>query len=487
MTLTDLVHGTDVTLPEELKNLEINGITYNSTKIKQGDAFICINGFKTDGHIFAKEAAHRGASIVISEKALDLGDTPVLITEDSRRVLSKIAANFYGRDNKPFQVIGITGTNGKTTTSYMIKSILEAGGIKCGLLGTISYQFSNIEYESVNTTPESSDLQRLFAEMRMEAIENCVIEVSSHALSMGRVDDISFNDTIFTNLTPDHMDFHESTEDYYQAKRKLFFLNQSVCLINLDDPYGKRIYDELKESGRKVLGYSLMDKSADYSGKVMDATEMGTTILITEKAKELGLLKLRTPGIFTVYNGMAALAATRVRGLPFATIKAGLENLKGVPGRFQLAENSKDIPVIVDYAHTPDALEKVLKTANDFKKGRLICVFGCGGDRDKTKRVLMGAVAGRYSDYCIITSDNPRTEKQQDISADIEKGIRKTDCQYTIIDDRYDAIKKAVSMYTKGDLIMIAGKGHETYQMIGTEKKHFDDREVVINIIENDE
>jgi UDP-N-acetylmuramoyl-L-alanyl-D-glutamate--2,6-diaminopimelate ligase len=264
-------------------------------------------------------------------------------------------------------------------------------------------------------------------------------------------------------------------------------LTTGGCIVNLDDDYGKRLFDELKQIEKDVVGYSLKDRKADYFGEILDTTERGSLVQITEKSDRVEVLKLNTPGIFTIYNGLAALSCARWAGCSFDRIQKGLEALKGVPGRFELVENDKGIIAIVDYAHTPDALEKVLRTANDFKKGRLICIFGCGGDRDKKKRSLMGSAAGRYSDYCIITSDNPRTESQESISADIEAGIYETGCNYEIIENRYDAIRKAVSIYKKGDIILIAGKGHETYQIIGSEKHHFDDRETVKTIIENGE
>lgn len=304
-----------------------------------------------------------------------------------------------------------------------------------------------------------------------------------HALALGKVDNIKFQTAVFSNLTSDHMDFHKDTEDYYTAKKKLFLLAQGPCIINLDDEFGRRLFNELKQGGKEVLGYSLKDENADYFGDVLETNEKGSIVQVTEKSLFSDMIKLNTPGIFTIYNGMAALACARAAGFSFMAIQNGLQLLKGVPGRFELVENDKGIIAIVDYAHTPDALEKVLKTAADFTKGRLICIFGCGGDRDKKKRPLMGKIAGKYCDYCIITSDNPRTEKQENIASDIESGIYETGCNYETIENRYDAIKKAVSIYKKGDIIMVAGKGHETYQLIGDEKFHFDDREVLKKII----
>ncbi|HVI41206.1 MAG TPA: UDP-N-acetylmuramoyl-L-alanyl-D-glutamate--2,6-diaminopimelate ligase [Anaerovoracaceae bacterium] len=487
MKLKNLLHGTEIPYPADLNDLEVTGLTYNSKLVQKGYVFVCMKGFHTDGHIYAMDAAFKGASVIICEEDIDIKTIPVLRVIDSRRVLSKMSANFYENKAVPFHLYGITGTNGKTTIAYMLKSIIESGGSQCGMIGTIGYHVGSKEYEAQNTTPESCDLQGMFAEMKAEGITNCVMEVSSHALALGKVDDIEFEASVFTNLTSDHMDFHKDAEDYFAAKKKLFSLTKGAAVVNLDDEYGKRLYEELKKEDKEILGYSLKDKKADYYGEIQETTEKGSLIQVTEKDICTELLKLNTPGIFTIYNGLAAFACARSAGYSYLSIQRGLEVLKGVPGRFEMVENSKGVIAIVDYAHTPDALEKVLKTATDFKKGRLICIFGCGGDRDRKKRSLMGTTAGKYSDYCIITSDNPRSERQESITADIEAGIYETGCNYEIIENRYDAIKKGVSIYKKGDIIMIAGKGHETYQIIGTEKYHFDDREIVKKIIENGE
>ena len=487
MKFEKLLRGTQIPCPDELKDIDVTGLTYNSKLVEKGYAFVCMKGFQTDGHIFAMDAAFRGASIIISEEDIDIKAVPVLRVIDSRRVLSKMSANFYENKSVPFRLYGVTGTNGKTTVAYMLKSIIEAGGSPCGMIGTIGYHVGSKEYEAQNTTPESCDLQHMFAEMKAEGIADCAMEVSSHALALGKVDDLTFEASIFTNLTSDHMDFHKDPEDYFAAKKKLFYLTGGAVATNLDDEYGKRLCEELKKDGKEVYGYSLKDKKADYFGEILETTEKGSLIQVVEKQDRTEMLKVNTPGIFTIYNALAATACARSAGYAFLSIRQGLEALKGVPGRFELVENSKSVIAIVDYAHTPDGLEKVLKTATDFKKGRLICVFGCGGDRDKRKRSLMGMTAGKYSDYCIITSDNPRTEKQEAITADIEAGIYETGCNYEVIENRYDAIKKAVSIYKKGDIIMVAGKGHETYQIVGTEKLHFDDREAVKQIIENGE
>ncbi len=484
MYLKQILHGTGIACPGELENTEITDVAYDSRKVERGNIFICVRGYNTDGHLFALDAAAKGAAVVVSEDALEIEGVPVLRAEDGRLALSRVSANFFMDPTRDLKIIGVTGTNGKTTITYMIRSVLEAAGESCGVLGTIAYQFGGKLYESVNTTPESYELQRLFAEMRAEGVKNCVMEVSSHSLELSRARDIHFDYSIFTNLTPDHMDFHRDLDDYYNSKKKLFYLTEKTSTINIDDSYGKMLYTELKAAGKPVISYSLKTRSADYYGEIISSTDKGSELLLSVNGAEHGKIKIKTPGIFTIYNALATISICMASGMDFNKVKKGLEALKGVPGRFELVENSKDMIVIVDYAHTPDALEKVLKTALSFKRGRLICVFGCGGDRDRKKRPLMGKAAGEYSDYCIITSDNPRTEDQAGITADIEAGIYETGCIYEIIENRYEAIKKAISIYRKGDILIIAGKGHEDYQIIGTVKSHFDDRETAREIIE---
>lgn len=487
MKLEMLLRNTGIDCLSKWKELEINGVSYDSRKVKKGNAFVCLKGKNTDGHIYALDAALRGASVIISEDDLEFNSIPVLKTDDSRKSLSIISANFYGHPAEEMTVYGITGTNGKTTVSYMIKSGLEANGLSCGLIGTISYKIGEKEYEATHTTPESLDLQGVFSEMQNQGIKNCVMEVSSHALMLGRVYGIPFDYGVFTNLSQDHLDFHKDREEYYQAKKKLFDLASKAGIINIDDEYGKRLYKELSDEGIERVSCSLNDKRADYYGEMLETNERGSKFVLYYKEEILGEISIRLPGIFSIYNALMAAGCLHKSGIPFTAIKSGLSDLSGVPGRFELVENSKNIPVIVDYAHTPDALEKVLGTAAEIVKGRLICVFGCGGDRDRTKRPIMGKVAGKYSDYCIITSDNPRTESQHQIASDIEEGLYETGCNYETIEERRAAIAKAVSMYKKGDLIVIAGKGHETYQIIGGSRTYFSDQETVRELIDTND
>lgn len=484
MRLEELLAGLETDCPLLWKNIEITGISYDSRKIQKGYAFVCLKGEHTNGHIYAMDAAFRGASVVVAEELLDLTSIPVIHVADSKRALSVLGANFYGHPADRISLFGVTGTNGKTTVSYMIKHGLEAAGHRCGLIGTISYKIGDKEYEAGRTTPESLDLERIFFEMQEASIHHCSMEVSSHALKLGRVDDCTFDYGIFTNLSQDHMDFHKDREDYYQSKKRLFQQLKKGGVINVDDESGNRLYHELKGMPYQVISCSLTDRRADYYGELLDSDERGSRFVLNRSGEALGVLGTHSPGLFTLYNALMASACLDLAGLPFPAIQEGFSTLKGVPGRFELVENSKQIPVIVDYAHTPDALEKVLSTASDITKGRLICVFGCGGDRDRSKRPQMGKAAGRYADYCIVTSDNPRTEDQQQITADIEEGLYETDCMYEIIEDRRRAIEQAIHMYQPGDLIVIAGKGHETYQIIGAAKNYFSDQETVREFIE---
>ncbi|MGI6734451.1 MAG: UDP-N-acetylmuramoyl-L-alanyl-D-glutamate--2,6-diaminopimelate ligase [Anaerovoracaceae bacterium] len=487
MKLKNLLLNTGIECPDPWKETDITGICYDSRKIQRGNMFVCLRGRNTDGHIYAGDAAFRGAAVVIAEDTLSLPGTPLLRVKDSRRALAAIAANYYGHPDRYISLYGITGTNGKTTVSYLVKSILEAWGKPCGLTGTISYKVGNREYEAERTTPESLDLQRIFAELKEQGIRCCVMEVSSHALQLGRVQELEFDYSIFTNLSQDHMDFHKDREEYYQIKKKLFSQTSKMGIINTDDDAGKRLLKELRVERIPARCFSLEDSHADYYGEALAMDEKGCRIMFRYNGRDLGELKSCLSGWFSLYNIMAAASCLHSAGAPIEVIQAGIESMKGVPGRFESVKNSKGIPVIVDFAHTPDALENVLITASDMVKGRLLCVFGCGGDRDRSKRPLMGRVAGRYADYCIITSDNPRTESQQQIAADIEEGLYETGCNYEIIDDRRKALQRAISMYRKGDLILVAGKGHENYQIIGSAKYYFSDQETIRELIDKGE
>lgn len=383
------------------------------------------------------------------------------------------------------RVFGITGTNGKTTTACMLKEILEQAGNPCGLIGTIEYQIGGKRHIPVNTTPGRDLLRDLFAEMKEEGVEQCVMEVSSHGIDQGRIDDIRIDYAGFTNLSQDHLDYHKTMENYYQVKKQLFLRCTEGAVINGDDPYGKRLYAELRETvdNSSIKRYSLKDTAADYYGKILEKSLLRSRFQFFESGNLLGELEVSIPGEHFVYNAMLAASMARQAGIEFSHLRAGLLELH-VPGRMQQIGSEEDTLGVVDYAHTPDGLEKLLTTLSELKRGRMLCVFGCGGFRDKGKREMMGRIAGFYSDYCIITNDNPRGEPPENIAQAIEEGLRPTGCPYCIVLDRYQAIKRAVSLADKWDIIVVAGKGHETYQLSGDQKLPFDDRKTLRELLE---
>lgn len=487
MKLSEIAQKSEMIIPQELEDLEIAGICYDSRKAGPGNIFVCIKGFKTDGHKYAAAAAANGASLIVAQDPVEVEGTPVIYAEDTRKALSSLSAGFFGHASDEMLVFGVTGTNGKTTITYLLRDIVEYQGKECGVLGTIAYVYGGETHESPNTTPESFELQRMFRDMKSRcSVDVCAMEVSSHSLALSRVDDIAFDYSIFTNLTPDHMDFHTDFEDYYQAKKKLFLQTSKMCVINIDDEYGKRLFGELTEAGIPAKSCAIDDRNADYSIEIIESSGAGTSGRMYAGNSLLGDIRINTPGRFSVSNAMCAAAASLEAGFPWEAVSGGIGRIKGVAGRFEKVENSKGITVIVDYAHTPDALNKVLLTAREFTEGRIITVFGCGGDRDRTKRPLMGQTAGDLSDVCVVTSDNPRTEDPDFIISEIIPGIEGTACSYTVQPDRRLAIKEAVGMWQKGDTVVIAGKGHEDYQIIGTTKHHFDDRETAAQIIEKE-
>ncbi|MEG0830528.1 MAG: UDP-N-acetylmuramoyl-L-alanyl-D-glutamate--2,6-diaminopimelate ligase [Anaerovoracaceae bacterium] len=380
------------------------------------------------------------------------------------------------------KVFAVTGTNGKTTVSCMLRNILKTKGNECGLIGTIAHQIGEDIYPSVNTTPGDGLLKEYFHQMKEKGIEYCVMEVSSHGIDQGRVDHIEIDYAGFTNLSQDHLDYHKTMEIYYQAKKKLFFLCHKGAIINLDDSYGRRLYRELKEESEDIIikGYSLLDKTADYYGQIKDENMRGTRI----KVEPWGEFYIPIPGRHFAQNGLLAASMALEDSLDSSHIKTALENLPTVPGRMEFIGKEEDTLAIVDYAHTPDGLENLLRTVRKYKKGRLICIFGCGGFRDKEKRKIMGRIAGKYSDYTIITNDNPRGEPAENIASAIEEGIYETGGDYLVVLDRYQAIKRGVFLSRKWDIIIVAGKGHETYQLIGDKKRPFNDRQVLKELLE---
>ena len=481
MNLQKALIGIDYQILKGNADQEINKINYDSRKVQNNDVFVCIKGFNSDGHKFVSSAIENGATVIICEDTISTDkDVTVVKVKDTRKALAVIGANYYDNPSKKMKLIGVTGTNGKTTTAFMIKTILEAEGHKVGLIGTIANYIGNQKLETERTTPESLELQELFNDMVNKGCSYCVMEVSSHSLALDRVYGIEFEAGIFTNLTRDHLDFHKTFENYYNEKFKLF-TRSKYKIVNIDDTYGKRVFEDLNNlEADHVYTYSIK-KEGDYRAydEVCESKHIGFKMKLRGRVEAfiVGLA-----GEFNIYNSLGAIAATDNIGISVGSIKKGIEDVV-VPGRCEMVGNKYNIPytIILDYAHTPDGLDNILKTARGFTKKRLITVFGCGGDRDKVKRPQMGQIATEISDIAIVTSDNPRTEEPAAIIDDIIAGINKDN--YEVIENRKDAIKRAISLGEAGDVIVIAGKGHEDYQILKTGKIHFDEREVVDDIL----
>jgi UDP-N-acetylmuramoyl-L-alanyl-D-glutamate--2,6-diaminopimelate ligase len=477
MKLRNIMENINFNLVKGDIDIDIKKIQYDSRKVKEGDAFICIEGYNLDGHKYIQNAINNGAIAVVCQKNIEEPlNCTVLRVEDSRKTLAISAANYYKNPSKSMKIIGITGTNGKTTSAFMIKAILEQQGYKVGLIGTIANYIGDKKIHTERTTPESLELHELFKEMVDSKVDYCVMEVSSHSLSLDRVYGIEFCESIFTNLTQDHLDFHKTFENYFNAKFKLFKSSKN-SIINIDDMYGKKAYSLITNS---KLSYGLKP-NADIMASDIKMNSRGSKFTLEYKNNS-SEIELNIPGNYNVYNALGSIAVCLNQGIDLAAIKLGLQKVQ-VPGRCELVANNHNLgfEIILDYAHTPDGLENILKTAREFTKGKLICVFGCGGDRDKAKRAIMGKIGSELSDMSVITSDNPRTEEPLKIINDIVKGIEK--CNYEIIENRRAAIKRAIEIASEGDVIVIAGKGHEDYQVLKDKTIHFDEREVVSEII----
>ncbi len=468
MKLSELISGN----LGPLANIEISGVTCDSRHVTDGAVFVCINGNAADGHTFAKDALKKGAAVIVCEKDLKLDNQ--IIVENTRTEFARMCANWFHNPAKKLKIIGVTGTNGKTSVSYMLKAILEKAGHKVGLVGTIQNMIGDEILPSKNTTPSAYELQSIFSLMLKSGCDYCVMEVSSHALDQDRVYGINFSAAMFTNLTQDHLDYHVTMENYMTAKRKLF-LNCDFAVMNCDDDY----YAEMsKDLPCRVVTYSNENNSADYTAKNINIRADGVDFVLTG-IEIIGRIKTKIGGKFTPYNAMCAASCAVELGIPLDTVCEAFSEMSGVKGRAEVVPTGRDFTIIIDYAHTPDGLENILKTFDDIEKNRLIAVFGCGGDRDKTKRPKMGAIAVKYADYVIVTSDNPRTEDPTAIIGDIIEGIKGTDTPFEVVENRIDAIKRVVQIAEKGDIIVLAGKGHETYQILSTGTIHLDEREVV--------
>ncbi|MGB9814289.1 MAG: UDP-N-acetylmuramoyl-L-alanyl-D-glutamate--2,6-diaminopimelate ligase [Thermovenabulum sp.] len=455
------------------QNVIIEDVQYDSRKVRKNSLFVAITGFKDDGHKYLNDAIEKGSSAVVVEKEVDVKNNDILyiLVENSRKALSTISDYFYKSPSKKMKIVGVTGTNGKTTTTYLVKSILEHSGLSAGVIGTLGIYINGELFPSERTTPESLELHKTFYEMQRRGINFVSMEVSSHSLKLSRVDDVAFEVGVFTNLTQDHLDFHADFEDYYCSKRKLFDLSKKAA-INIDDLHGKRLIKEIKIP---YVSYAI-ENNADIKAEDVNISEDGVSYNIIYNGQKIKV-NYQVPGKFSVYNSLAAISAALLLGIDLKTSVEAIGKVKGVPGRFEPIKEGQDFSVIVDYAHTPDGLENVLNTIKTFAKGRIITVFGAGGDRDRAKRPKMGKIVSELSDYFIITSDNPRSEDPEKIIEDIEEGVIKTK-PYEKIVDRRQAIKKAIEMAEKNDVVLIAGKGHENYQIIKDRVIPFDDREV---------
>lgn len=470
MKLSQLLRNTAV--KNSYEDVEISYITDDSRKCKEGCAFVCIAGKNFDGHTAAKKAEESGAAAIIAER--DTGCENQVLVENTRSAYAKMCGEFFSEPSKKMKLIGVTGTNGKTTVSTLIYDVLTKLGKKAGLIGTVANIIDGKKTDSVLTTPDAFDLNRMFKEMADCATEYCVMEVSSQALDQCRTDGCHFDIGIFTNLTQDHLDYHGTMENYIAAKRKLF-LGCDKAIVNIDDPAYKSL---LEGTNCEVMTYSAKQDAADLTAKTIKLSPGGVDYAIVGISM-IGRVHYSTPGMFSVYNSMAVIGCTLGLGFDFDDVLAAVSELKSVKGRFEVLDTDTPYKVIVDYAHTPDGLENVIRTLNEVKKGRVITVFGCGGDRDKTKRPIMGRTVAELSDIAVVTTDNPRTEDPESIINDILEGMKGSVHQTYVKVDRTSAIEFALSIAKEHDIILLAGKGHETYQIIGKEKIHYDEREKV--------
>ena len=459
---------------------EITSIEYDSRKVRKGALFFCIDGYKTDGHDYAQSAVERGAAALMVSRRLDIG-VPQILVQNGRDAMAHIARAFYGNPDEAMTMIGLTGTNGKTTSTYMIKSVLETSGKKTGLIGTIINMIGQQELPAERTTPESPDLFALLRQMADAGCEAVVMEVSSHSLALDRVAGITFDAAVFTNLTQDHLDFHGTMENYKAAKKKLFAASKRAA-VNADDAAAAYMMDGIDIDWRT---YGIKEE-ADVFARNIEITPRGVSFDLC-CCRAMLPLSLNIPGIFSVYNSLSAATACLLIGESLETIKTGMEAMPCVAGRFEVLDTGeRPYTIILDYAHTPDSLENTLITVQSFARGRIVPVFGCGGDRDRGKRPIMGEIAGRLSTFAIITSDNPRTEDPYAIIRAVEDGMKKTDCPYICIENRREAIAYAIDNAQQGDIIVLAGKGHETYQEIDGVKHPFDEKVVVAELLAAD-
>jgi len=478
MKLKTILEGVAVSRLSADSELEICGVCCDSRAVKPGELFVAVRGFSSDGHKYIPMAVEKGCAAVLCEEPPAV-EIPYVLTPDSRLGLALTACNFYRHPSREMKIIGVTGTNGKTTTTILVKQILEKClGAKVGLVGSISNMIGDREFHTEHTTPESCDLQQLFRQMADAGCTYCVMEVSSHSLALNRVAGTRFAVGLFTNLSQDHLDFHNTMEEYARAKALLFPMCERSA-ANADDPWTAAV---MEKAGQPVYYFSTERDDVDLTARDIRLAVDGVRFCALE-GSELVRVSLGLPGKFSVYNALAAISCARLLGIPLQAAADALADAHGAKGRVESVPTDGDYSIYIDYAVTPDAIENVLSTLRPVAKGRLVMLFGCGGDRDRKKRPIMGRIASELSDFVIVTSDNPRTEDPDAIIAEILPGLKDGKTPYTVIADRPSAIRWAIENHQPGDLILLCGKGHEDYQIIGHEKIHMDEREIVADIL----
>lgn len=475
MKLSEILKGLKV--KNEYADREVVDVTADSRIVEEGFLFVCIKGASFDGHSAAQEMIEKGAAAVVTER--DLGIDSQIIVDDTRAAYSPICANFFGNPAENLKLIGLTGTNGKTTTTFLIKQILENVGKKVGLIGTVQNMVGDEIYPAHYTTPDPHELQSLFRKMVDADCEYCVMEVSSQALAQGRVEGIHFLIGAFTNLTQDHLDYHKTWENYFNSK-KLLFENCDIAITNVDDKNGLEI---VKNLPCKIITYAVDNIQSDYTAKNVVFSSKGVKYeLVGDK---IGRVDCPIPGRFSVYNSLCAASVALALGVDFESTLIAISKSQGVKGRIEVVPTDTDYTVIIDYAHSPDGLENIISSLKEIAEGRVVTLFGCGGDRDRTKRPKMGKIAAELSDFCVVTSDNPRSENPSKIIDDILEGMKDTKTPYTVVENRREAIAWAMNHAKTNDIILLAGKGHETYQILPTGTIHFDEREVIAQVLED--
>lgn len=469
----------DSATPQEV---DITGITFDSRTVKPDDLFVAIKGFESDGHLYAAQSAQSGASAILAQHAIEGVNLPTLIVDDTLAALAPLGSTFYDHPDRALEIVGVTGTNGKTTTCYLIEHIMREAGRKTGLIGTVEIRVGEESRVAHRTTPQSSEIMAILDEMRRDNVDTVAMEVSSHALALHRVDGIDFDVAAFTNLSQDHLDFHESMEEYYTTKKRLFTeYNARTRVVAIDTKMGARLAQELEETGSvmtvgRTSAASVRSSEEDFHGRGINFT------LVTPE----GSAPVRLPliGTYNIDNALVAAGCALALNVPLATVASALNTVPQVPGRLERIVSGQPFEVVVDYAHTPDALAKAITALRSVTPGKVIVVFGCGGDRDPEKRPLMGRVVGQNADIALATSDNPRTEDSVAILLQVRDGLKKTDGHYSLEVDRRHAIERACRMAGPGDCVLIAGKGHEDYQIFAHHTIHFDDREVARESLE---